>query len=91
MARSSRCATLLTPKTTLLGKKVAEGVGELHFVQVVCAAQPLSIQVHPSKKAGGSRFCKRKCRRTPLTAAERNYKGSRPQARAGFALTPFLR
>ena len=39
-------------KTALLGAKVAERFGELPYLfKVLCAAQPLSIQVHPSKKA----------------------------------------
>lgn len=37
-------------KSTLLGEAVAKRFGELPFLfKVLCAAQPLSIQVHPNK------------------------------------------
>lgn len=39
-------------KATLLGDAVAKRFGELPFLfKVLCAAQPLSIQVHPNKHA----------------------------------------
>lgn len=39
-------------KAALLGDKVAQRFGELPFLfKVLCAAQPLSIQVHPNKQA----------------------------------------
>jgi mannose-6-phosphate isomerase len=39
-------------KSALLGDKVAQRFGELPFLfKVLCAAQPLSIQVHPNKQA----------------------------------------
>jgi mannose-6-phosphate isomerase len=39
-------------KAALLGSKVASRFGELPFLfKVLCADQPLSIQVHPNKKA----------------------------------------
>ncbi|PMC12494.1 mannose-6-phosphate isomerase, class I, partial [Klebsiella aerogenes] len=39
-------------KNALLGTNVAERFGELPFLfKVLCAAQPLSIQVHPNKRA----------------------------------------
>lgn len=38
-------------KAALLGDKVANRFGELPFLfKVLCADQPLSIQVHPNKK-----------------------------------------
>lgn len=38
-------------KAALLGSKVASRFGELPFLfKVLCADQPLSIQVHPNKK-----------------------------------------
>jgi mannose-6-phosphate isomerase, type 1 (EC 5.3.1.8) len=38
-------------KAALLGEKVANRFGELPFLfKVLCADQPLSIQVHPNKK-----------------------------------------
>ncbi|HDG1687070.1 TPA: mannose-6-phosphate isomerase [Kluyvera cryocrescens] len=78
-------------KTTLLGKKVAERFGELPYLfKVLCAAQPLSIQVHPSKKAAEVGFAKENAAGIPLDAAERNYKDPNHKPELVFALTPFL-
>jgi mannose-6-phosphate isomerase len=41
---------------------------------VLCAAQPLSIQVHPNKQASEIGFAKENAAGIPLDAAERNYK-----------------
>ncbi|EFE4198505.1 amino acid permease [Escherichia coli] len=41
-------------KSTLLGEAVAKRFGELPFLfKVLCAAQPLSIQVHPNRCLSG--------------------------------------
>lgn len=78
-------------KTTLLGAKVAERFGELPYLfKVLCAAQPLSIQVHPSKKAAEDGFAKENAAGIPLDAAERNYKDPNHKPELVFALTPFL-
>ena len=62
-------------KTALLGEKVAARFGELPYLfKVLCAAQPLSIQVHPSKMAAEVGFAKENAAGIPLDAAERNYK-----------------
>lgn len=78
-------------KTTLLGAKVAERFGELPFLfKVLCAAQPLSIQVHPNKRASEIGFAKENAAGIPLDAAERNYKDPNHKPELVFALTPFL-
>ncbi|MFU0922073.1 mannose-6-phosphate isomerase [Kluyvera sichuanensis] len=78
-------------KTTLLGANVATRFGELPYLfKVLCAAQPLSIQVHPSKKAAEIGFAKENAAGIPLDAAERNYKDPNHKPELVFALTPFL-
>ncbi len=62
-------------KAALLGDKVAARFGELPFLfKVLCAAQPLSIQVHPNKQASEEGFARENAAGIPLSAAERNYK-----------------
>ena len=78
-------------KATLLGDAVAQRFGELPFLfKVLCAAQPLSIQVHPNKKASEIGFEKENKAGIPLDAAERNYKDPNHKPELVFALTPFL-
>lgn len=74
-----------------LGEKVARRFGELPFLfKVLCAAQPLSIQVHPSKAAAEVGFAKENTAGIPLTAPERNYKDPNHKPELVFALTPYL-
>lgn len=74
-----------------LGRQVAERFGELPFLfKVLCADQPLSIQVHPSKSAAEAGFAKENAAGIPLDAAERNYKDPNHKPELVFALTPFL-
>ena len=78
-------------KTALLGQAVAERFGELPFLfKVLCADQPLSIQVHPNKRASEIGFAKENAAGIPLDAAERNYKDPNHKPELVFALTPFL-
>lgn len=78
-------------KPTLLGKPVAERFGELPFLfKVLCADQPLSIQVHPNKQASEEGFARENAAGIPLDAAERNYKDPNHKPELVFALTPFL-
>jgi mannose-6-phosphate isomerase len=78
-------------KSALLGASVAERFGELPFLfKVLCAAQPLSIQVHPNKRASEIGFAKENAAGIPLDAAERNYKDPNHKPELVFALTPFL-
>ncbi|MBL5928917.1 mannose-6-phosphate isomerase [Lelliottia amnigena] len=78
-------------KTALLGNAVADRFGELPFLfKVLCADQPLSIQVHPNKKASELGFAKENAAGIPLDAADRNYKDPNHKPELVFALTPFL-
>ncbi|HCA7855751.1 mannose-6-phosphate isomerase [Enterobacter hormaechei] len=78
-------------KAALLGDKVANRFGELPFLfKVLYADQPLSIQVHPNKKASELGFAKENAAGIPLDAAERNYKDPNHKPELVFALTPFL-
>lgn len=78
-------------KPALLGQKVAERFGELPFLfKVLCADQPLSIQVHPNKQASEAGFARENAAGIPLDAAERNYKDPNHKPELVFALTPFL-
>ncbi|SQA83845.1 mannose-6-phosphate isomerase [Citrobacter freundii] len=62
-------------KSALLGDAVAQRFGELPFLfKVLCAAQPLSIQVHPNKHNSEIGFAKENAAGIPMDAAERNYK-----------------
>ena len=78
-------------KAALLGDKVAQRFGELPFLfKVLCADQPLSIQVRPNKQASEIGFAKENAAGIPLDAAERNYKDPNHKPELVFALTPFL-
>lgn len=77
-------------KVAMLGKAVAERFGELPFLfKVLCADQPLSIQVHPSKAAAEQGFVRENVAGIPLSAAERNYKDANHKPELVYALTPF--
>ncbi|EFE94601.1 mannose-6-phosphate isomerase [Serratia odorifera] len=74
-----------------LGQDVATRFGELPFLfKVLCADQPLSIQVHPSKSAAEVGYARENAAGIPLDAAERNYKDPNHKPELVFALTPFL-
>ncbi|CBG88214.1 mannose-6-phosphate isomerase [Citrobacter rodentium] len=78
-------------KSRLLGDAVARRFGELPFLfKVLCAAQPLSIQVHPNKRNSELGFAKENVAGIPMDAAERNYKDPNHKPELVFALTPFL-
>ncbi|MEG3133753.1 mannose-6-phosphate isomerase [Rouxiella sp. T17] len=73
-----------------VGEKVAARFGELPFLfKVLCADQPLSIQVHPSKSNAVVGFDKENQAGIPLDAAERNYKDANHKPELVYALTPF--
>ncbi|MBZ6390304.1 MAG: mannose-6-phosphate isomerase [Pantoea dispersa] len=73
-----------------LGAAVAQRFGELPFLfKVLCADQPLSIQVHPSKTAAEAGFARENASGIPLSAAERNYKDANHKPELVYALTPF--
>ncbi|WP_034944230.1 mannose-6-phosphate isomerase [Erwinia oleae] len=77
-------------KTALLGAAVASRFGELPFLfKVLCADQPLSIQVHPSKAAAEKGFEKENAAGIDLTAGHRNYKDANHKPELVYALTSF--
>ncbi|WP_312180320.1 mannose-6-phosphate isomerase [Pantoea sp. CTOTU46764] len=77
-------------KVVTLGNAVAERFGELPFLfKVLCADQPLSIQVHPSKAAAEEGFARENAAGIPLSAAERNYKDANHKPELVYALMPF--
>lgn len=80
-----------TDQGAYLGTAVAARFGELPFLfKVLCAAQPLSIQVHPSKTAAETGFDRENAANIPLDANRRNYKDSNHKPELVYALTPFL-
>nr|WP_113869558.1 mannose-6-phosphate isomerase [Brenneria salicis]NMN91678.1 mannose-6-phosphate isomerase type 1 [Brenneria salicis ATCC 15712 = DSM 30166]RBP57477.1 mannose-6-phosphate isomerase type 1 [Brenneria salicis ATCC 15712 = DSM 30166]RLM28563.1 mannose-6-phosphate isomerase [Brenneria salicis ATCC 15712 = DSM 30166] len=73
-----------------LGESVAQRFGQLPFLfKVLCAEQPLSIQVHPSKSAAEQGFARENAAGIALDAPERNYKDANHKPELVFALTPF--
>lgn len=81
---------IATAPVTWLGETVAQRFGELPFLfKVLCAEQPLSIQVHPSKSAAVTGFAKENQAGIPLDAPDRNYKDENHKPELVFALTPF--
>lgn len=77
-------------KTALLGDAVTKRFNELPFLfKVLCADQPLSIQVHPSKSAAIEGFARENAAGIPIDAANRNYKDDNHKPELVYALTPF--
>ncbi|PHM28706.1 mannose-6-phosphate isomerase [Xenorhabdus budapestensis] len=73
-----------------LGKKVADQFQRLPFLfKVLCAAQPLSIQVHPDKPSAEKGFAKENAAGIPLDSPQRNYKDDNHKPELVYALTPF--
>lgn len=87
--RSLRDVIEANPLATL-GEAVVNRFGELPFLfKVLCAEQPLSIQVHPSKEAAEQGFARENLAGIPLDAANRNYKDANHKPELVYALTPF--
>ncbi|BAK11248.1 MULTISPECIES: mannose-6-phosphate isomerase [Pantoea] len=87
--RSLRDVIAANPQQ-MLGDAVAKRFGELPFLfKVLCADQPLSIQVHPSKRAAEEGFARENAASVPLNSAERNYKDANHKPELVYALTPF--
>ncbi|BAE74736.1 Mannose-6-phosphate isomerase [Sodalis glossinidius str. 'morsitans'] len=74
----------------MLGRAVADRFGELPFLfKVLCAAEPLSIQVHPSLEAAKIGFARENQAGIAPDAPNRNYKDANHKPELVFALTPF--
>ncbi|PHM45417.1 mannose-6-phosphate isomerase [Xenorhabdus mauleonii] len=73
-----------------LGEKTAHQFQRLPFLfKVLCAAQPLSIQVHPDKRSAEIGFAKENSAGIPVDSAQRNYKDDNHKPELVYALTPF--
>ncbi|MDE9539174.1 mannose-6-phosphate isomerase [Xenorhabdus bovienii] len=73
-----------------LGEKVVEQFQRLPFLfKVLCAAQPLSIQVHPDKSSAETGFDRENAAGIPLNSPQRNYKDDNHKPELVYALTPF--
>lgn len=74
-----------------LGKDAAEQFGELPFLfKVLCAAEPLSIQVHPNKQNAEAGFLRENQLGIALDSPQRNYKDPNHKPELVYALTPYL-
>ncbi|MCF7920686.1 MAG: mannose-6-phosphate isomerase, class I [Candidatus Cloacimonetes bacterium] len=74
----------------VLGKAIADKFQELPFLfKILSAAQPLSIQVHPSRAQAKAGFNFEETQRLPLDVSIRNYKDSNHKPEMLLALTPF--
>lgn len=73
-----------------LGQYTVEKYGELPFLfKVICAFQPLSIQVHPNLKNAIAGFTKENEKGIPRNAHHRDYKDSNHKPEMLYALTNF--
>lgn len=73
-----------------LGKNVAHRYGTLPFLfKALAAAQPLSIQAHPSQKHAISGFNSEEKLGIPIDAPYRNYKDKNHKPEIIVSLTPF--
>ncbi len=69
----------------MLGYAVAKRFGELPFLfKALCAAQRLSVQVHPSKSAIEEGFARENAAGISLNAAERNDKDANHKPELGI-------
>ena len=60
------------------------------LMKILAAAEPLSIQVHPSKRAAERGYIKENTEGIPLNAKNRNYKDVNHKPELVYALTPYL-
>ncbi|MEN9796661.1 MAG: hypothetical protein RL653_357 [Pseudomonadota bacterium] len=64
--------------------------GKLPFLlKVLAAAEPLSLQAHPSRPQAEAGFADEEARGVPITAPHRNYKDANHKPEILCALTPF--
>lgn len=78
------------PEHFLGGQSVAEFGPRLPFLaKILAAAQPLSLQVHPSLEQARAGFARENAEGIALNAANRNYRDDNHKPEMIFALTPF--
>ncbi|MFS1538701.1 MAG: mannose-6-phosphate isomerase [Candidatus Phlomobacter fragariae] len=81
---------IATDPTYYLGEKVAQKFNRLPFLfKVLCAAQPLSIQVHPDKISAEAGFKRENAAKIDLDCPNPNYKDDNHKHELIYALTPF--
>lgn len=75
----------------LLGRRVAESFGpRLPFLmKLLAAAEPLSLQVHPTSERARIRFAEQNAAGIPLRAPERSYQDASHKPELIYALTRF--
>src|SRR6476659_7474726 len=75
----------------LLGRRVAESFGpRLPFLmKLLAAAEPLSLQVHPTSERARIRFAEQNAAGIPLKAPERSYQDASHKPELIYALTRF--
>ena len=75
----------------VLGAQVARSFGgELPFLfKLLAAAEPLSLQAHPSRAQAQAGFARENAAGVPLAARERCYRDPHPKPELICALTPF--
>jgi mannose-6-phosphate isomerase len=78
--------------TRALGAEVSRRfAGRLPFLfKVIAAAEPLSLQAHPSAEQAREGFAREEAAGVPLTARSRNYKDDSHKPELVCALTPFV-
>lgn len=74
----------------MLGGSIATNFSGLPFLfKVLCAAGPLSVQVHPDKHAAEQGYARENQAGIPLSSPLRNYKDNNHKPELIYALTPF--
>ncbi|HTQ04861.1 MAG TPA: mannose-6-phosphate isomerase, class I [Polyangiaceae bacterium] len=74
----------------MLGERVAKTYGKLPFLmKLLAAAEPLSLQAHPSEAQARAGYDREEAAGVPLTAPTRSYKDPHHKPELICALTPF--
>ena len=60
-----------------------------YLFKILCAGEPLSIQVHPSRDLAASGYAAEQERGTPIDAPDRNYRDANHKPELICAITPF--
>jgi mannose-6-phosphate isomerase len=85
------CEAITNNPECWLGKYAKKSSSSLPFLmKILAAAEPLSIQVHPSKASAELGFITENKQGIPLDAVNRNYKDSNHKPELVYALTPYL-
>lgn len=74
-----------------LGERVAGQFGRLPFLfKLLSAAEPLSLQAHPTKQQARAGFARENAAGIPLAASHRNYKDDSDKPELIYALSEFV-